>query len=66
MSGKKDLKDLMRRARDAGWTVKLTKGGHLKFIPPDNGVPVFTGSTPSDHRAYHNLCAMLRRKGLEA
>lgn len=69
MSGKKDLKGLIRKAEHAGWTVSLTGGGHLKFIPPkgsDSAVPVFTGSTPSDHRGFKNLCAMLRRRGLEA
>ncbi len=60
-----DLKRLIRAARNQGWQVERTDGGHLRFRPPDaTGPPIITPSTPSDWRGLLNLRARLRRSGL--
>ena len=56
---------LARAARDAGWTVTLTPGGHLCWRPPE-GPAVITASTPSDRRGVRNGRARLRAAGLAA
>ena len=58
--GHKRLRPLIEYALSEGWQVVRTPGGHLKFTKP--GLPpVFTGSTPSDHRADRNTRTQLRR-----
>lgn len=54
---------LVRAAQAEGWEVTKTRGGHWKFKAP-NGDVIFTGSTPSDKRAWLNVRAHLRRHGL--
>lgn len=63
---KRDLKEIRTVAKRAGWSVNVTGGGHLRFCPPPSlrGPCIFTGSTPSDHRAIANLRARLRKAGL--
>jgi hypothetical protein len=56
----KGVWELLIYAADHGWQISLTRGGHLRLTKPGRG-PVFTSSTPSDHRAYLNALAMLRR-----
>lgn len=57
---------LMRIARDQGWVVEQTKGGHVLFMPADKKFgPIFTSSTPSDWRSEKNLRSRLRRAGLK-
>lgn len=57
------LNPMVKAAVAQGWTVELTKGGHVRFTAP-SGAFVFTGSSPgaSSHR---NLRAQLRRAGLD-
>jgi hypothetical protein len=59
-----DLKDLIKAAQRAGWTVVKRRNGHYKLTAP-SGEFIFTASTPSDWRATLNLAAHLRRLGLE-
>lgn len=61
---RKEVRRLARAAADAGWDVKRTGGGHLRFLPPE-GKPLFMSSTPSDFRAVTNFRAQLRRSGLQ-
>jgi hypothetical protein len=62
----KELKKLMKKARDQGWTIVHSGGGHLKWKPKDKSQPiVVSGSTPSDHRSISNLKSQLRRSGLK-
>jgi hypothetical protein len=63
-SFRKDLTQLVREARGAGWNVNVTPGGHLRFRAPEGGEPIFAASTPSDPRALANLRAHLKRRGL--
>lgn len=53
MSLKRDLKEILARVKEAGWTVDVTGGGHLRLAPP-----------ASEYRGLRNLRAMLRRRGL--
>ncbi len=57
----KYLKELVRKARDQGWTVEKNK--HLKWYAPDGQTLIITGFTESDHRALANTLARLRRAG---
>lgn len=61
----KDLRKLVKKAKKLGWTVEVTGGTHLKWIPPWDADFVMTGSTPSDYRAWKNICQRLRRAGLK-
>ncbi len=45
-----------------GFSTTLTRGGHIRISHPLMAGPVFAASTPSDHRAIHNLRALIRRK----
>jgi hypothetical protein len=58
---RKDIRALAKLLERQGWTVEIRD--HVKWIPPDGVDPVFSGSTPSDHRAMRNIRAKLRRRG---
>lgn len=59
----KEIKRLVRDLEQQGWRVELRKGGHYVAYAPDGvGIVTFSG-TPSDHRAYRNTLAQLRRAG---
>jgi predicted RNA binding protein YcfA (HicA-like mRNA interferase family) len=62
-SVQKELKEIVREAENQGWTVKVTKKGHLMFYAPDGKNIVTSGGTPSDHRSLNNLVAKLRQYG---
>lgn len=55
-----DKKSLMTAARLLGFSVRPTRGGHLRF-DLDGAGPIFTSSTPGDRRAWKNCLAQLRR-----
>lgn len=57
---KKHLRALVAFALEEGWVVTRTPGGHLRFTKT-GFPPIFTSSTPSDHRAGRNARAQLRR-----
>lgn len=62
---RKDMKRVRRAAEQQGWRVEDTRGGHVKFLSPDRTKsPVIGPGTPSDHRAWLNFLAELRRAGL--
>lgn len=57
---------LVRVATAAGWRCQRTGSGHLALYPPDQTVdPVYLAGSPSDHRAWRNVRALLRRRGLK-
>ena len=60
----KEYMPIWRKARDQGWDVSMTRGGHLCWTSPD-GSKVFCPSTPSDHRSLHNVIRKLKYKGLK-
>ena len=59
----REIKDLLRDARERGWAVGLTKRGFWVAPPDDTNDRVFFHGTPSDHRAIKNTLAELRRRG---
>lgn len=56
----KMLEDLQTRVGCRFAAVELTKGNHLRITLP-NGRCVVTGGTPSDHRAFLNCAAQIKR-----
>ncbi len=56
----KSLRPVLAYARDHGFQVDRTAGGHLRIHRP-GCPPVFSASTPSDHRGVRNTLARLRR-----
>lgn len=60
----RDTATLVREAADAGFTVKRTRGGHVRLVPPGGGETIVAPSTPSDHRSLKNTRAVLKRAGL--
>lgn len=59
---KKEIKQLVKDLERQGWRVELNKG-HYKAYPPSDKPMVVFASTPSDHRAFHNVLARLRKSG---
>ncbi len=57
------LSKWMRQAHKAGWRIRSTGRGHLRWINPA-GQSVFTPSPPGKGRAMANTRAQLRRAGL--
>lgn len=61
----KTLAQWVRVAREAGWTVRMTNGGHLCWRSP-SGMVVHTASTPhGGERTHQNMRSLLRRAGLK-
>jgi len=50
-----------RWLRQNGWEVAFTRGGHLRADHPDASGPLFTGSTPGDHRHLRHVRTQARR-----
>lgn len=63
-SRNKDYTALARVAREAGWRVERTNGGHMRWMPPV-GTPIYSSSSPSDWRAIAKHRSLLRRAGLD-
>lgn len=59
----KDLRKLIRLAESQGFEASVTRKGHVEFRKDGVRVATFSG-TPSDHRAWRNSLAALRRAGL--
>lgn len=63
---RKELRPIVKRARKQGWKVDVTRGGHVRFVPPPSGGSmVIASASASDSRAMKNLRAQLRRAGME-
>lgn len=64
-----ELKQIVKEAEAAGWTVTRNSKGHLVFKSPDGASLVVGPSTghakQSDYRAVRNTVGALRRAGLE-
>jgi len=60
----KDYRPLIAAAREEGWTVSQTGGGHLRIASPGGGTVVFAPSTPSNHRGLICLRLRLRKAGV--
>ena len=62
MPSSSHMKELRRVLERRGFTLRVTRGGHLRIEHPDMDGPVFGPSTPSDCRSVKNLLATIRRK----
>jgi hypothetical protein len=54
------VREFLRRARAAGWTVEQTRR-HYRLRHPEAARPIIMPSTPSCHRALANAAADMRR-----
>lgn len=61
----KDTEKLIRAARKQGWDVSVTRGNHIKFVPPGCGGIIF-GSLTGSVTGQRKLGAQLRKAGLAA
>lgn len=59
----RDVKSLIRLAKEQGWEYSRTSGGHHRLISPE-GFVVTQSGTPSDANALWNFRADLKRGGL--
>lgn len=62
----KELRPLVRKARDQGWRERSSKNGLLLY-PPDGSRPIPVHGSPSQGRSRStaNAIAQFRRAGLE-
>ena len=58
-----DLDHVIREALAQGWQHDLTTRGHHQFFAPNGRDIVVASGTPSDHRAFNNFMAQMKRKG---
>lgn len=65
MSQKKDMEQLVKRARRQGWRVEITNGGHYRFFPTNGDTPIIAAYTPSGSRTIANTKSRLKRAGLQ-
>ena len=66
MSGKKDVKDLLRRLKKEGAVVVRTKSDHWRITNPTTGQWVILAGTPSKYTSIHNTISELRKIGYAA
>jgi predicted RNA binding protein YcfA (HicA-like mRNA interferase family) len=61
VSFQQEMKEIIKEAVAAGWTVAHTRSSHLMLTHPSVGKPQFLSGTPSDWRAIANSRAQLAR-----
>ncbi len=61
----KDTKRLVKEAAGQGFQVTYTTKGHPVITNLETGESVTMSGTPSDHRAFANAVARLRRIGFK-
>lgn len=57
-----DLRGVLLSLRGQGWSIGVTRGGHLKLAHSETGAIVFSSKTPSCRRNIDNLQAQCRRE----
>lgn len=64
MVANKEVTKLIRQIEQwPGWRVEQVKAGWMAYPPDRNKPGVLIHGTPSDHRAWRNTIARLRRSG---
>jgi hypothetical protein len=63
LSPRPELRQLAARATRQGWTVRRTRGNHLRW-ESSFGAVIHSSITPSDGRAWRKVRAHLRRAGV--
>jgi len=58
----KDFRTILKNLKPHGWTATQGKNRHWHIHGPE-GQQLVAPSTPSDHRAFRNTVAALRRAG---
>ena len=53
--------ELTRFVAREGWTIEHRRAGHLALRHPTSDVFILVSATPSDHRAWLNIRADMRR-----
>lgn len=61
----KEMKRIVKAARDQGWRVEETTRQHAKFYAPDGIHIVIAAGSSGGGRGYANLIAQLRQHGFE-
>ena len=59
------LRKLGRKARQQGWVIRFSGGGHYKWLAPDGETMVITAATTASIRGMRNELATFKRAGLE-
>lgn len=62
---KKDLRKLTKALEEQGFTVRVSRRGHILVFNADGLVATFSG-TPSDWRSLKNSMAALKRAGFRS
>jgi hypothetical protein len=68
LSVRGELQTIVNAALEAGWTVTLTRNGHLRWHNPRAPAGrrlYFSSQTPSDTRALRKIRSDLTRRGLK-
>lgn len=61
---RKETKHLIRKLQAQGWRLKEIKAGWMAYSP-DGITKVTIHKTPSDHHAFANTIALLRKGGFD-
>lgn len=65
-SADKNVRNVIKLAKKAGWRVEKGNGGHILLYPPDRSKGFVTmSSSPSSSRNFKNILMLLRAKGLD-
>ena len=59
----KRLKPLLEELESQGWRIETTTKGYMAYPPDKSKDPVLMHKTNSDHRAFKNTLARLKRSG---
>lgn len=67
MKGIRDdkLRELVRIAKERGWTVEIGGGTHVKFTTPEGKYVTSCTTTYTSPRSYLEVRSKLRRAGLD-
>lgn len=63
MASRKDIKQLIARVEEFGWTATRLRNGHWRIRKADGTYVTTLPSTPSDARGFRNALAELRERG---
>ena len=61
----KDLQKLLNSAQKQGWDVQITRGNHIKCIPPDKTQDIIIGALTGHSVSNRKFKAMLIKAGLK-
>lgn len=62
----KDVQRLLNAAEKQGWKVEITRGNHIKCIPPDKSKDIIIGALTGHTTSNRKFKALLVKAGLQA